>query len=346
MFNPKYAITHSLLENIKRIYSLVQKLNQRHYPDVVLVELQKVAEAVSTYASTSIEGNPLPLTDVKAVLKNKPENLRDSEREVLNYNEILKEINGKLEKGPVPITLELILSIQKKITDKLLPAYQAGKLRADPVFVNDPTERKTIYWPPDVQDVTILVKDLIQFVDANKNKIDPLILAGLFHKQMVIIHPFMDGNGRTTRLITKILLADMGLNTFNLFSFENYYNQNVTRYFETVGVRGNYYDIIEQVDFTAWLEYFTGGIIDELLRVEKTLPTVLAPPQAQLKPYHQKMIEFIKQKGFITDRDYAALVDRAKPTRRLDFKKLIDLELIVREGKGKNTYYILKENNK
>jgi Fic family protein len=345
MLNPKYAITHALLENIKRIYGLVQNLNQRRFPDVVLVELQKVAEAVSTYASTSIEGNPLPLTDVKAVLKNKPENIRASEQEVLNYNEILKEINQKLEKGPVPVTLELILSIQKKVTDKLLPAYQSGKLRADPVFVNDPRESKTIYWPPDAQDVPTFLKELIQFVDINKNKIDPLILAGLFHKQMVIIHPCMDGNGRTTRLITKILLAGMGLNTFNLFSFENYYNQNVTRYFEMVGVRGNYYDIAEQIDFSAWLEYFTGGIIDELLRVEKTLPTMVISPQAQLKLYHQEMIEFIKQKGFITDRDYAALVDRAKPTRRLDFNKLIELGLIVRKGKGKNTYYVLKENN-
>ena len=343
MFNPKYTITHALLENIKRIYSLVQSLNQRQFPDVVLVELQKNAEAVSTYASTSIEGNPLPLTDVKAILKNKPENIRDSEREVLNYNEILKEINQKLVKGPIPITLNLILQIQKKVINKLLPPYQSGKLRADPVFVNDPRARKTIYWPPDAKDVPDLVNDLIRFVEANKSKIDPLILAGIFHKQMVIIHPFMDGNGRTTRLLTKILLADMGLNTFNLFSFENYYNKNVTKYFELVGARGNYYDIASQIDFTPWLEYSTEGIIDELLRVEKILPQVTISPQTELKPYHHKMLEFITQKSFITDRDYANLVNRAKPTRRLDFNKMIELGLIVRQGKGKNTYYILKE---
>ena len=345
MFQPKYTITHLLLENIKRVYSLVQGLNQRHFPDVVLVELQKAAEAVSTYASTSIEGNPLPLTDVKAILRNRPEQIRDSEREVLNYNEILKDLNRKLEKGPLPVTLELVLSIQKQVMQKLLPSYQAGKLRVDPVFVNDPRERRTIYWPPDAPDVPTLMKDLIQFVKVNKDKIDPLILAGLFHKQMVVIHPFMDGNGRTTRLVTKVLLADMGLNTFNLFSFENYYNQNVTRYFEMVGLRGNYYDLAEQIDFTAWLEYFTGGIIDELLRVEKSLPRIIVTPQTQLRPYHQTILEFIKQKGYITDRDYAALVDRAKPTRRLDFNKLIDLGLIVREGKGKNTYYVLGESD-
>ena len=180
-------------------------------------------------------------------------------------------------------------------------------------------------------------------MDVNRNVIDPLILAGIFHKQMVIIHPFMDGNGRTTRLATKVLLAEMGLNTFNLFSFENYYNKNVTKYFQTVGESGNYYELIEKIDFTSWLEYFTEGIIDELLRVQKLLPEVGINPETQLKPYHLKILEFIKEKGFIADRDYAKLINRAKATRALDFKKLIELGLISRKGKGKATYYVLRE---
>lgn len=342
MFKPKYEITHALLENIKRITSLTQALNQRRFPHTVLVELQKDAEAVSSFASTSIEGNPLPLTDVKRILKNKPQNIRDSEREVLNYNEALKEINGKLARGTIPFTQALILQIHKRVTNKLLPASQSGKLRADPVFVNDPRSGTTIYWTPDAGDVPSLVKDLILFVESSRSKIDPLILAGLFHKQMVIIHPFMDGNGRTTRLLTKILLANMGLNTFNLFSFENYYNQNVTRYFQMVGVRGDYYEIAKSADFSLWLEYFTGGIIDELLRVEKILPRSSTSPHDELKPYHQQILDFIKDRGYITDKDYAGMVNRARQTRRLDFNKLIEIGLIRREGKGKNTYYILK----
>ena len=55
-------------------------------------------------------------------------------------------------------------------------------------------------------------------------------------KQFVIIHPFMDGNGGTTRLLTKVILAGMGIDTFNLFSFENYYNRNVTGYFGNLGI--------------------------------------------------------------------------------------------------------------
>ncbi len=343
MFHPKYTITNKLLANIKRITALVNKMNQWRFPEVVLVELQKDAEAISAFASTSIEGNPLPLTDVKRILKNRPTQIRESEQEVLNYNQALQEVNLQLNTEKILFNLPLILSLQKKIVNNLLPVNQVGNMRTQPVFVNNPRLGKTIYWPPDAQDVLPLMKNLIEFIQKQQHVIDPLIVAGIFHKQMVIIHPFMDGNGRTTRLATKILLAQMGLDTFHLFSFENYYNNNVSKYFEMVGVKGNYYDLVSLIDFTQWLEYFTDGIIDELLRVEKTLPQLFTNPQINLKSYHQTILQTIQQRGFINDSEYAKLTTRARATRYLDFQKLIDLGLIEAKGKGKSTYYILKE---
>ena len=69
MFYPRYAITDQLLANIKRINALVNEMNNKRFPHVVLLELERSAREVSTYASTSIEGNPIPLTEVKKVLK-------------------------------------------------------------------------------------------------------------------------------------------------------------------------------------------------------------------------------------------------------------------------------------
>ncbi len=350
MFQPRYIITDRLLANIKRINSLVNELNNKRFPNIVLLELERSAREVSTYASTSIEGNPLPLTEVKKILKSKPAHIRDSEKEILNYNQALQDLNKQLEEGTIKLSLYLILKIQRQVIEGLLPEFEVGRLRKKPVVVNDPRTGQPVYLPPEASDVKPLMKDLVQFTTDNREKIDPLILAGIFHKQMVIIHPFMDGNGRTTRLAIKVLLAEMGLNTFNLFSFENYYNQNVTKYFQTVGEFGNYYDLADlpagrqgKIDFTSWLEYFTEGIIDELLRVQKLLPEVATSPESELQPYHLKVLEFIREKGFITDRDYAKLSDRAKATRALDFQKLIEHELIERRGKGRATYYILKE---
>jgi len=64
---------------------------------------------------------------------------------------------------------------------------------------------------------------------------EPLLLAGIFYKQFMIIYPFMGSNGRTTRLATKVLLVQMRVDASNLLSFENYYDQNVARYSERVG---------------------------------------------------------------------------------------------------------------
>ncbi|OGC23490.1 hypothetical protein A2310_02685, partial [candidate division WOR-1 bacterium RIFOXYB2_FULL_37_13] len=231
-----------MLANIKRIAELTATANLKKPSKLVLVQMERSARAISSYSSTSIEGNPLPLTEVKKILKSAPKNIRDSEKEVLNYNNALEKLNEELIIKDTVFNLELVLSIQKEITTGLIEKHRCGKLRVEPVFVNDPRLKRPIYLPPDHQDGRKLINDLILFVSKNRGFVDPLILAGIFHKQFVIIHPFIDGNGRTSRLATKALLADMGLNTFNLFSFENYYNKNVSKYFEKVGVFGNYYD--------------------------------------------------------------------------------------------------------
>lgn len=342
MFDPRYTISPKLLANIKRISTLIFDLNNKHFSKIILVELERQAREISAHASTSIEGNPLPLTDVKKILKTHPHYIRNSEREVLNCNEALVWLNGIAKKKGVIFDTKLISEIQKIITKDILPSSRSGKIRKEPVFVNDPQTGKTIYWPPEHNDVAPLLEELFTFIKDNEQALDPLIIAGIFHKQFVIIHPFIDGNGRTVRLATKVLLAAVGLNTFNLFSFENYYNQNVSQYFQNVGVRGNYYDIHAQVDFTPWLEYFTDGIIDELLRVSKILKISAITPETILHTHHKIILNHIKKHGFITDRIYSTLTPRAKPTRNQDFNRLIELGLIERIGKSKATIYKLK----
>ncbi len=343
MFQPKYTITNKLLANIKRIGTLVSELNSRFFTGIVLAELEQRATSLSAFASTSIEGNPLPLTEVKRLLKTQPKTIRDSEKEVLNYNEVLKWLNKMTRQKNVVLDSEIVLKTQKQVVDGLISEARMGQWRKEPVFVHDPRTKTPIYLPPDHHDVAKLISELINYVVLTKHSADPLIVAGVFHRQFVIIHPFVDGNGRTARLLTKLLLARMGLNTFNLFSFENYYNRNVSAYFEHVGVKGNYYEVISAIDFTTWLEYFTDGIIDELLRVSSEISQMTISPQTTLKPFHKKIIEYIKEHGFITDAQYANLTERARATRHKDLQKLIKLGLLEQYGKGKSTYYKLKE---
>lgn len=341
MFAPRYTITQRLLANIKQIAILTAEANRRAVPRVVLVELVQRAQALSTHTSTRIEGNPLPLTEVRRLLKAAPRNLRDSEREVVNYNQALQHLQRRIEDGTAGLSLKLVLETHRTVMRGLVDTHLRGRWRAEPVVVNDPRSGGVVYLPPNHQDVRPLMTDLVRYVTAQREAVDPLILAGLFHRQFVIIHPFTDGNGRTARLMTKVLLAAMGLNTFPLFSFENYYSLNVTRYFAAVGVAGNYYDL--HVDFTRWLEYFTDGIIAELGRVAGLLRTTAVTPETRLRPHHERILEHLQTHPFITDRDYALLTARAKATRALDFKQLIAWGLIERHGRGKNTHYRRRE---
>ena len=299
------------------------------------------ARELSSYASTSIEGNPLALTDVKRLLKTRKEAIRDTEREVLNYNKALQSLYSEVRSGKFKLTVKDIENIQGQVVDGLMdnPAH-CGALRKVPVVIRNPRQvDEIIFIPPDSKDVKRLLSELLKFIQNNIGRVDPIILAGIFHRQVVIIHPFIDGNGRTTRLLTTAILGKAGLDLFEIFSFENYYNRNITRYFKAVGLEGDYYELVEQIDFSNWLEYFADGILDELHRIRKALPEQ-SVQKPRLESHHRQILDYIKEHGSITQREYGGISSRSLASRKLDFDKLIKLNLIKAQGTGRGTYYV------
>ena len=339
---PNYTISNKLLLTIREIGESLGELKSYHLTDQDLAKLELEARELSSYASTSIEGNPLPLTDVKRLLKTQKEHVRDTEREVLNYNKALQSLYADVRSGKFKLNIKTLEKIQAQVVQGLMdnPSH-CGSLRKDPVIIRNPRKiDEIVFVPPDSKDVKKLIGDLLKFIESNIGKIDPIILAGIFHRQCVIIHPFMDGNGRTTRLLTTAILGMAGLDLFEIFSFENYYNRNITRYFKAVGLEGDYYDFADSIDFSAWLEYFADGILDELRRVRKTLPEQ-AGPKPRLEPHHKQILAYIEKHGSITQREYGTISTRSLASRKLDFEKLVRLSLIKAEGTGRGTYYVL-----
>jgi len=331
MFEPKYNISPQLLNTLKNIAVLVNDLNKRVTDEKLFYKLAKEASIQSSYASTTIEGNPLGLTAVKDLIKNSAKNIDKTQQEVVNYNKAIQEYaDSKFNETTVQ-------NIHKAITNKLLLKEKSGKYRKEPVFIYKPLSAEIVFLPPDHKDLSRLMKDLYSFIESNKN-LDAVILAGIFHKQFVLIHPFIDGNGRTARLATTLVLKNLGINLFKLLSFENYYNANISKYFEMVGERGNYYEL--EPDFTAWLEYFALGIETELLRLVDTL-NVNQKQTLRLQKHHKIILDYLKEHAAINDRDYSKLVERAKSTRALDFAFLTKAKLIERKARGPATYYIL-----
>lgn len=338
---PEYTISNKLLSTIREIGESLGELRSFHLSDQDLAKLEIEARELSSYASTSIEGNPLPLTDVKRLLKTRKEHVRDTEREVLNYNKALQFLYADVRSNKFQLDIKTLENIQGQVVHGLMdnPAH-CGILRKAPVIIRNPRKiDEIVFIPPDSKDVRKLTRDLFKFIESNIGKIDAIILAGIFHRQCVIIHPFIDGNGRTTRLLTTAILGKAGLDLFEIFSFENYYNRNITRYFKSVGLEGDYYDLKDDIDFSAWLEYFADGILDELRRVRKTLPEQTGT-KPRLEPHHKQIIAYIEKHGSITQREYGGISSRSLASRKLDFDKLLKLNLIKVEGTGRGTYYV------
>lgn len=341
-WSPQYTISNELLLTIRVIGESIGELRTRHLTHATLAKLELNARELSSYASTSIEGNPLPLTDVKRLLKTSKESIRDTEREVLNYNHALQALYKTVSQKRFELSVKTLERVQGQVVDGLMdnPSH-CGALRQDPVIIRNPRKiDEIVFIPPDAKDVRQLTNELTGFVNENIGKIDPVILAGVFHRQNVIIHPFIDGNGRTTRLLTTAILGNAGLDLFEIFSFENYYNRNITRYFKVVGLEGDYYDLKDKVDFSDWLEYFAEGILDELRRIIKIL-SEQSSTKPRLEPHHQQILDYIHELGSITQREYGGISKRSLASRKLDFEKLVQLHLIEAKGIGRGTYYVL-----
>ncbi len=347
VWQPKYTISNQLLTTIREIGESIGEIKAHRLDEHALAKLELEARELSSHASTSIEGNPLPLTDVKRLLKTQKDYVRDTEQEVLNYNVALQTLYKSVSANQFELSTPLIETVQGQVVHSLMnnPAH-CGALRQDAVLIRNPRKPdEIVFIPPDAKDVDRLLNTLIDYINAHIGKVDPIILAGIFHRQHVIIHPFMDGNGRTTRLLTTAILGHTGLDLFTIFSFENYYNRNITRYFKSVGLQGDYYDLENEIDFSDWLLYFAEGILDELRRVIKLLPDNVPQSLPRLEPHHHQVLDYIEKHGSITQREYGEISARSLAARKLDFDKLLKLGLIKAEGKGRGTYYTLPDKN-
>ena len=141
VWKPKYVISNKLLLTIREIGESLGEIKSFRLSDQDVARLELNARELSSYASTSIEGNPLPLTDVKRLLKRHKENVRDTEREVLNYNKALQSLYKKVRTDKFQLNVKTLEKIQGQVVDGLMDnSAHCGALRKAPVIIRNPRE--------------------------------------------------------------------------------------------------------------------------------------------------------------------------------------------------------------
>lgn len=196
------VILNRLEEKRKRLNSL------RPLPGVAVRKLKEHFEVEMTYNSNAIEGNSLTLRETFLVLsegitiKGKP--LKDH-LEAMNHKEALGFLYDLIDhEKKITFSEHLIKSLHHLVTQNIEKDW-AGRYRNASVRIT-----RTPHQPPDAFNVPPLMHDLVQWVRNQQKKMHVVELAAILQHKFVYIHPFFDGNGRTSRLIMNVLLLQQG----------------------------------------------------------------------------------------------------------------------------------------
>lgn len=262
MFKPEFTITPVIAQGLMRIEAVKQSLADLTITPKVIKTLRETARLYSTHYSTMIEGNELSQNQVERVIKESAHfaGRERDEKEVLGYYAALEE-------------LEKIAGRKEAVTEKTIKTLHAlvmgaGKKRRKPTpyrdgqnVIRDSRSGGIVYLPPEAKDVPALMKALVQWIHQNKNQIPVPIVAAIAHYQFATIHPYYDGNGRTARLLTTLVLHLGGYDLKGLYSLEEYYAKNLKGYYDALdtGTSHNYYQGRAEADITPWIEYFIEG---------------------------------------------------------------------------------------
>lgn len=229
-------------------------------PKTVANKLRKNSKKKSSYASNKIEGNPLSESQVDEVIEmDERKHFLRPEQEVRNYFLALNFLEEKLHSRE-KFSKKLILDAQK-LVEKGASEEKIGLRGPMPpgmlFAVYDTNTGNPDYIPPEYCDIPGLLDELVEYVNTTDDH--PLIVAAVVHYQLVTIHPFEDGNGRTARLLSGYILDKNGYGFNGIGSLEEYFAYDIDEYYEAIqmGLPALYYSGRENPPKPEiWVNYF------------------------------------------------------------------------------------------
>lgn len=336
MLNPKFTLTQKLLKNLTEIERYYGQLEGIRIPQELQLNLERTNLIQSSYASNSIEGNPLSVGEVTNLILNDRAPSNRSEKEILNYFSILKKLDKKKTES---FNSSLILSIHKELLTGINDRIK-GQIRNVPIVVGQKRIDQQIiikHNPPFHDRIAIenALNDLTKWILSTKDS--PILAAGIFHHEFVYLHPFVDGNGRVCRLLTALILLSHNYQINKYFVLDDYYDID----------RELYSDSLHSADLgdkTTWLEYFTDGVKYSLQSALGRVQEGLAKLSLDIRPSPREgqALEIVRQYKEITSTD---LVRELNVSRQQAFNLLKSLSkkgFLDKKGTTKNSFYVLK----
>src|SRR3989339_627760 len=236
-FNPRYQITNKIASALIKLEGLKERIKGLPITPSVLAHLRETAKLFSTHYSTKIEGNRLSEKDIEGVLTKKrhfPGRERD-ENEVKGYYKALEEVE-LLAVKKISIPEKLIKTIHAQVMHSGKGSLVPTPYRNGQNVIKDSSTGSIVYMPPEAKDVPELMMDMTGWLNTTTAEIPSPIRGAIAHYQFATIHPYYDGNGRTARLLTTLVLHIGGYDLKGIYSLEEYYSQNLQAYYNALSI--------------------------------------------------------------------------------------------------------------
>lgn len=317
-----------------------------------LSALRRVATIESIGSSTRIEGSKLSDREVERLLSNlaiKKFETRD-EQEVAGYAELMDLIFRAWE--DIPLTENHVRQLhQNLLQHSQKDARHRGSYKTHSnsvmAFDENGTQIGIVFETPTPFDTPRLMTELLAWVNDERGKsgksgqaLHPLLIVAIFVVVFLEIHPFQDGNGRLSRVLTTLLLLQAGYAHVPYSSLESVIEANKEGYY--LALRQTQGTIrTDAPNWQPWLLFFLRSLAEQVRRLEKKIEreriVLAALPDLSLQ-----IVEFAREHGRITMMDAIKLTGASRNTLKQHFRSLTERNHLEQHGSGRGTWYGLK----
>jgi Fic family protein len=339
---PRFTITNRIAAALTRIERARGFLDAAKLSADWIAEMQARALVREAHFTTHIEGTHLTLEQAERIFAGQavPEASIDERLELLNYRNAFDLVADHLGSG-APITEDLVRDIHRRlVTGVRGNTARPGEYRTIQCYVVNQATGRVTYTPPPPGEVHGLMTELVAWLNA-ETEVSPVLVAGVSQFQLVDIHPFCDGNGRTARLLSTLCLYRTGYDFKKLFTLSEYYDRD----------RQAYYDAIQSVrqsdmDMTGWLEYFIEGLATQLREVQERGELVIRrdvlAQKHGLSERQRVALEQALERGGLTIQDFESLCPGvSRRSLQRDLREMVEKGLLVPEGATNRLFYRL-----
>ena len=344
-FRFDFITTQNIISKIGSIDSFKGRWTSiQREENLYLKELRALATIQSIGSSTRIEGATLSNEEIATLIENLKINKLETrdEQEAIGYYEVLEVVleeyeNIELTERNINSLHSLLLRFSnkdvshrgkyKQLSNKVVATYPGGEQRVifnttEPFLVQKEMERLLLWYQKSV----------------SEGVIHPLLCVAGFVYEFLSIHPFQDGNGRLSRLLTTLLLLQNKYDFVQYVSFENEIERDKKKYYRALMEAQQHRGTSEEI-ISDWVLYFLSSIQVLIKKLEDKYQRyqVIGP---YLNDRQKRIVEFIQQNEPVKLKDITAQINEVTVhTVKKDLKYLYDERAIDKAGKGKATIY-------